>query len=113
MSGKYVLKKGESGKFHFNLLAGNGQVIATSQTEEVFSISVSDSGAGIAEAIRSKIFDPFFTTKPVGHGTGLGLAISYGIVQDHGGSIEVRSEEGVGSEFIVKIPLDLESRKRT
>jgi signal transduction histidine kinase len=66
---------------------------------------------GIPEAIRSKIFDPFFTTKPVGQGTGLGLAISYGIVQDHGGSIEVQSEEGVGTEFIVKIPLDLELQR--
>jgi two-component system, NtrC family, sensor kinase len=76
-----------------------------------FLISVRDTGAGIPEEIRSKIFDPFFTTKPVGQGTGLGLAISYGIVQEHGGSIEVQSEEGVGTEFIVKIPLDLELRR--
>jgi two-component system NtrC family sensor kinase len=83
-------------------------VITTGQTSELFSISVSDSGSGIAEAIRSKIFDPFFTTKPIGQGTGLGLSIAYGIVQDHGGSIEVQSERGVGTEFIVKIPVDLE-----
>ena len=88
-------------------------VITTSQTPEDFLISVRDTGAGIPEAIRSKIFDPFFTTKPVGQGTGLGLAISYGIVQDHGGSIEVQSEEGVGTEFIVKIPLDLECERRS
>jgi signal transduction histidine kinase len=74
-------------------------------------ISIRDTGAGIPEAVRSKIFDPFFTTKPIGQGTGLGLAISYGIVQDHGGSIEVRSEETMGAEFIVKIPLTLESRR--
>jgi len=86
-------------------------VITTSHTSESFLISVRDTGAGIAEAVRSKIFDPFFTTKPIGQGTGLGLAISYGIVQDHGGSIEVHSEKGVGTEFIVKIPLDLESRR--
>ena len=93
-------------------IAGKGTiVITTSRTSEFFLISVRDTGAGISEAIRSKIFDPFFTTKPVGQGTGLGLAISYGIVRDHGGSIELQSEEGVGSEFIVKIPLDLESRK--
>ena len=92
---------------------GDGTIIiTTSQTPEFFLISVRDTGAGIPEAIRSKIFDPFFTTKPVGKGTGLGLAISYGIVQDHGGSIEVQSEVGVGTEFIVKIPLDLESRDR-
>ena len=93
-------------------IAGEGKiVITTSQTPEFFLISVRDTGAGIPEAIRSKIFDPFFTTKPIGQGTGLGLAISYGIVQDHGGSIEVQSEEGVGTEFIVKIPLDLELQR--
>jgi two-component system NtrC family sensor kinase len=90
-------------------IAGEGTVIiTTSQTSDLFLISVRDTGAGIAEAIRGKIFDPFFTTKPVGRGTGLGLAISYGIVQEHGGSIEVQSEEGVGTEFIVKIPLNRE-----
>jgi two-component system, NtrC family, sensor kinase len=90
-------------------IAGEGRiVITTSQCGKAFLISIRDTGTGIPEAIRSKIFDPFFTTKPVGQGTGLGLAISYCIVQDHGGSIEVRSEEGAGTEFIVKIPLDLE-----
>jgi len=90
-------------------IVGEGTIVlTTSQTPQSFLISVRDTGAGIPEAIRSKIFDPFFTTKPVGRGTGLGLAISYGIVEDHGGSIEVQSEEGVGTEFIVKIPLNLE-----
>jgi PAS domain S-box-containing protein len=68
-------------------------------------IEVQDSGTGIPAAIREKIFDPFFTTTPQGEGTGLGLSISYGIVQDHGGSIEVESEEGKGSVFRVKLPL--------
>jgi two-component system NtrC family sensor kinase len=86
-------------------------VISTSQTPELFLVSVRDTGGGIAEGIRSKIFDPFFTTKPIGQGTGLGLAIAYGIVQDHSGSIEVQSEIGVGTEFIVKIPLDLELKR--
>jgi two-component system NtrC family sensor kinase len=90
-------------------IAGEGKiVITTSQTPEEFAISIRDTGAGIPEAIRGKIFDPFFTTKPIGQGTGLGLAISYGIVQDHGGSIEVRSENDKGAEFIVKIPLNLD-----
>jgi two-component system NtrC family sensor kinase len=89
-------------------ITGDGKIIiSTSQNAEAFQISVRDTGAGIPESIRSKIFDPFFTTKPVGQGTGLGLAISYGIVQDHGGSIEVQSEVGVGTEFIVKIPFHL------
>jgi two-component system NtrC family sensor kinase len=93
-------------------IAGKGKiVITTSQTADVFLISIRDTGAGISEAIRSKIFDPFFTTKPTGQGTGLGLAISHGIVEDHGGSIEVHSEEGVGTEFIVRIPLELQLQR--
>jgi signal transduction histidine kinase len=83
-------------------------VISTSRAAGFFLISVRDTGSGIPEAIRGKIFDPFFTTKPIGQGTGLGLSISHGIVQDHGGSIDVHSEVGVGTEFVVRIPLDLE-----
>jgi len=93
-------------------IAGEGKiVITTSQTPTDFVISVRDTGTGIPDAIRSKIFDPFFTTKPIGQGTGLGLAISYGIVQDHGGSIAVQSDEGVGTAFIVKLPLGLELQR--
>jgi two-component system NtrC family sensor kinase len=93
-------------------IAAEGTIrISTSQTDGVFLISVRDTGAGIPEAIRSRIFEPFFTTKPAGQGAGLGLAIAYGIIQDHHGSIEVQSQEGVGSEFSVKIPRDLEKRK--
>jgi len=94
-------------------IAGSGTiVIKTSQTDESFCISVQDSGCGIPEAILGRIFDPFFTTKPVGRGAGLGLAVSYGIVQDHQGSIGVRSQVGLGSEFHIRIPRDLESRRR-
>jgi signal transduction histidine kinase len=53
-----------------------------------------------------RIFDPFFTTKPVGKGTGLGLSVSYGIVEQHGGSIEVESEEGRGSTFTITLPVE-------
>ncbi len=67
-------------------------------------ISISDTGCGIPASIRDRIFDPFFTTKPVGEGTGLGLSLSYGIIQDHGGSIEVNSEEGSGSTFSILLP---------
>ncbi|MGC8638979.1 MAG: ATP-binding protein [Isosphaeraceae bacterium] len=68
-------------------------------------IDVIDNGHGITPAIRDRIFDPFFTTKPIGKGTGLGLSISYGIIQDHGGTIEVDSTPGQGSRFTVRLPL--------
>jgi two-component system NtrC family sensor kinase len=68
-------------------------------------VSIQDSGKGMSAQTLEKIFDPFFTTKGVGQGTGLGLSISYGIVQNHGGEIQARSETGVGTEFIVIIPV--------
>jgi two-component system NtrC family sensor kinase len=89
-------------------IEGRGKItLTTGRKDGMFVISVKDTGRGIPEAVRGRIFDPFFTTKPVGQGTGLGLAISYGIVQAHGGSIEIQSQEGQGTEFIIKIPLDL------
>lgn len=68
-------------------------------------ISVQDSGSGMDAQTLEKIFEPFFTTKGVGQGTGLGLSISYGIIQNHGGEIQVRSQKGVGTEFVVIIPI--------
>jgi two-component system, NtrC family, sensor kinase len=69
-------------------------------------VSISDDGMGIPPESISKIFDPFFTTKPIGQGTGLGLSITYGIIERHGGSIEVQSRPGVGTTFRVMIPID-------
>ena len=85
----------------------NGRLwIATGQhTEGEIWISIRDNGTGIKSEYLERIFDPFFTTKPVGSGTGLGLAISYGIIEQHGGQIHVHSEEGVGTEFIISLPL--------
>lgn len=68
-------------------------------------IEIADNGSGIPADILSRIFDPFFTTKPVGKGTGLGLSLSYGIVQRHGGRIEVNSEPGNGTCFRVHLPV--------
>jgi signal transduction histidine kinase len=71
---------------------------------EAVEIEVVDDGCGIDPAIQGKVFDPFFTTKPVGQGTGLGLSMSYGIIKDHGGSIDFESEPGRGTRFTLVVP---------
>lgn len=71
-------------------------------------ITVSDNGPGIPEANLARIFDPFFTTKPVGKGTGLGLSICYGIITKMGGKIEVNSSVGVGTSFVILLPIGRE-----
>ena len=69
-------------------------------------ISITDSGRGMSEGVRSHIFDPFFTTKPIGQGTGMGLSISYQIITDqHHGRLECFGAEGCSTEFILTIPV--------
>ncbi len=72
---------------------------------EHIEIEFTDTGCGIPPENHEKIFDPFFTTKEVGRGTGLGLAVSYGIIARHKGTIELKSDPGKGSTFIVRLPL--------
>jgi signal transduction histidine kinase len=74
-------------------------------------VRIRDNGAGIPPEVREKIFTPFFTTKPTGEGTGLGLSISHDIVvKQHGGTIEVATEPGAFTEFIVTLPRTLPAR---
>lgn len=80
--------------------------IKTFVRDEEVVVEISDTGVGITPEHLTHLFKPFFTTKPVGKGTGLGLSIAYGIVKDHGGSIEVESEPGKGSLFRVRFPME-------
>ncbi len=79
--------------------------LKTYKEDDHVCVQVSDTGSGIKPELMNRIFDPFFTTKEVGKGTGLGLAISYRIVQKHGGQIKVKSEEGKGTTFTIRLPI--------
>ena len=79
--------------------------VSLKETEDNLVITMRDSGEGIPEENIGRIFDPFFTTKPEGEGTGLGLSVSYGIISRHRGLIEVESEVGIGTTFIVSLPV--------
>lgn len=70
-----------------------------------------DTGKGIPEENLKKVFDPFFTTKPVGKGTGLGMSISYRVINDHHGTIEVDSKEGIGTKFTITLPINQETKE--
>ena len=72
-------------------------------------VEITDTGVGIQPENLTKIFDPFFTTKDVGRGTGLGLAVCYGIVSEHGGRLDVRSNVGVGTTFTISLPIASDS----
>ncbi len=95
LNGKDAIKKVKA--------EGTIEVIILSDNENIV-VKVKDDGAGIPDKDLAKIFDPFFTTKDVGKGTGLGLSICQSIIQKHQGLVEVESQLGKGSVFIVRLP---------
>ena len=86
---------------------GGQFVFRVSGDTDTVTITASDTGCGMSEETRRKVLEPFFTTKGV-RGTGLGLSVSWGIVKRHGGTIEIESEVGVGSTFVVRLPASKE-----
>ncbi|MBL0133843.1 MAG: hypothetical protein IPP79_07475 [Chitinophagaceae bacterium] len=79
--------------------------ITTKKSENNIQIIVKDNGPGIPKHVLDKIFQPFFTTKPAGQGTGLGLSLSYDIIKAHGGQLDVETQEGEMTQFIITLPI--------
>ncbi|MBK7976044.1 MAG: hypothetical protein IPK07_23150 [Deltaproteobacteria bacterium] len=111
---RYRCRAGALNQVFVNLLANaldavghaGGQVWISSRVlAESLEITVRDSGPGIAPEIAHRLFEPFFTTKGPTRGTGLGLSVSYGIVRDHGGTIEASNHPAGGAVFVVRLPL--------
>lgn len=85
--------------------AGSGELFIQTVSSAIgVKIIIKDNGKGMQPEVKEHIFDPFFTTKEVGKGMGLGLSISYGIIEKHNGNIDVISEPGKGTEFIISLP---------
>ena len=108
---------GNEGRLHqamLNILANAVQAvekggtinIITAKTGENIEVTIEDDGEGIPEENLSRIGDPFFTTKPPGEGTGLGLFITYSIIEEHNGNVDVISNPGKGTIFIVSLPIN-------
>lgn len=90
----------------FDAMPGGGMVsLSASSREDRALLVVADTGQGMPDELQRHCFEPYFTTKPDGRGTGLGLSISHGIVQQHGGELEVSSEPGRGTTFTISLPL--------
>lgn len=82
--------------------------ISTSSNEKSIFVKIEDNGIGMDEVTKKKIFEPFFTTKDVGEGTGLGMSIAYNTIKRHQGEIQINSTPGLGTEFILELPIVLE-----
>jgi two-component system NtrC family sensor kinase len=87
--------------------------ITTKHQGDAVVIYVQDNGVGMMPEVIQRLFEPFFTTKPVGQGTGLGLSVGYQIIEKHGGTIQVTSELGQGSQFAIMLPVNEPSKFAT
>ena len=81
------------------------RIVTEVESDAYVVVKVADNGAGISPTLLSRIWDPFFTTKEEGVGTGLGLSVVHSIVTEHGGMVDVHSEMGRGTEFMIRLPL--------
>jgi two-component system NtrC family sensor kinase len=89
---------------------GGEIAVAATRDGQKVRITVRDNGCGIPREHMSRVFQPFFTTKPVGQGTGLGLSVCYGIVRNWGGTMDIDSQEGAGTEVRIFLPLASENQ---
>ena len=106
MNGIQAMPKGGHLELGFHIENVRPLSRKSSEKEEYLATYVKDEGEGISQESMNLLFEPFFTTKEAGKGTGLGLSIAYGIVEEHGGWIDVESEPGQGSCFTVFLPVE-------
>ena len=78
--------------------------VTAAEQDNFLEVVISDTGCGISDEDSKNIFEPFFTTKAEGKGVGLGLSVVYGIITKHNGSVDVESEPGKGTSFVVRLP---------
>ncbi|HSF52787.1 MAG TPA: ATP-binding protein, partial [Algoriphagus sp.] len=90
---------------HLDKIADPKITVRTKAFADHVVVEMEDNGPGMPENVKQRIFEPFFTTKPVGKGTGLGLSIVYSIIENHKGTLEVNTEEGQGTTFIISLPI--------
>ena len=103
-AGDFIFVSGQVAKDSDNNMIEGSIEVETRAQPEAAQLVVRDEGPGIDEGSRPRLFSPFFSTKPEGRGAGLGLALSYGIVTEHGGTIEARNLPAGGAEFTVTLP---------
>ena len=90
---------------HLDKITDPKITVRTKAFSDHVQVEIEDNGPGMPEHVKQRVFEPFFTTKPVGKGTGLGLSIVYSIIENHKGTLEVNTEEGQGTTFIISLPI--------